>query len=107
MCIRDRLKRHLEMSNDLVVLDVRNADEFAGPLGHIAGAVNIAVADLSARLNELEQPRNQPLVVVCLSEKRSIQAIHLLHDVGFSDLMLLRGGMKEWNSARLPVEATG
>lgn len=101
------LKRRLEMSNDLVVLDVRNVDEFTGALGHIAGAINIAVADLPSRLSELEQQRNRPIVVVCLAEKRSTQAIHLLHAAGFPDLMLLRGGMKEWNSARLPIESVG
>lgn len=97
------LKRRLETPMDLVVLDVRNADEYSGPLGHIAGAVNIALADLPGRLDELQPQRNRPIAVVCLSDKRSTQAIHLLHDAGFSNLVLLRGGMKEWNSARLPV----
>ena len=42
--------------------------------------------------------------VVCLTDKRSTQAIHLLRDAGFSDLLLLRGGMRGWNASTLPVE---
>ena len=97
------LKRRLGAPTDIVVLDVRNADEYTGSLGHIAGAINIALAGLPSRLNELEQQRNRLIAVVCLSERRSTQATHLLHEAGFSDLVLVRGGMKEWNSAGLPV----
>ena len=85
------------------VSEYPGAVQYSGPLGHLAGAINIALADLPDRLNELDQERNRPMVV-CLSNKRSTQPIHLLHDAGFSELLLLRGGMKVWNSARLSVE---
>ncbi|MBI2798684.1 MAG: VTT domain-containing protein [Gammaproteobacteria bacterium] len=98
------LKQRLDTDKDFVVLDVRNADEYAGPLGHLVGAINIPLADLPSRLNEIEPYHNRPIAVVCLSDKRSTQAIHFLRGAGFPHLVLLRGGMKEWNSARLPVE---
>ena len=98
------LKRRLDTHRDLVVLDVRNADEYAGPLGHIAGAINFALVDLPARSSELAPYRGRSIAVVCLSDKRSTQAIQLLRDAGFSDVLLLRGGMKEWHSTGLPVE---
>jgi len=37
----------------VTVVDVRGPDEFTGPLGHIATARNIPVAELVGRLTEL------------------------------------------------------
>lgn len=90
-------------SKDLVLIDVRNPDEFVGPLGHIESAINIPLPSLADRLHELNAYRKQKIVVVCLSDKRSTQAIQSLRDAGFEDLILLRGGMKEWAANHLSV----
>lgn len=90
-------------SNDLVVIDVRNPDEFSSPLGHIENAINLPLPSLAARSHELNAYRKRKIVVVCLSDKRSTQAIQSLRDEGFEDLILLRGGMKEWAANHLPV----
>jgi rhodanese-related sulfurtransferase len=47
------LMRRLESSEALTLLDVRTADEFRAELGHIAGAINIAMNQISARLSDL------------------------------------------------------
>lgn len=90
-------------AKDLVVVDVRNPDEFSSPLGHIENAINLPLPSLQARLHELNAYRKRTIVVVCLSDKRSTQAIQSLRDAGFEDLILLRGGMKEWAANHLPV----
>jgi rhodanese-related sulfurtransferase len=96
------LNRRLS-SPDLVVIDVRNPDEFSSPLGHIENAINLPLPSLAARLHELSAYRKRKIVVVCLSDKRSTQAIQSLRGAGFEDLILLRGGMKEWAANHLPV----
>jgi hypothetical protein len=45
------LKHRLDSGEAVTVIDVRGPDEFAGPLGHIAIARNIPVAELSRRLD--------------------------------------------------------
>ena len=47
-----------------LVLDVRCTEEFAGPLGHIEGAVSVPLADLEKRLDELGVHRNGRIVTV-------------------------------------------
>jgi hypothetical protein len=42
------LKRRLESGEKLALLDVRTAEEFQGPLGHIPGATNIPIGEMSA-----------------------------------------------------------
>lgn len=88
----------------MIVVDVRGANEFDGETGHIRGALNIPLSELPNRFSALRDYRARPIVVVCLTDKRSTQAIHLMQTEGFSDLLLLRGGMQGWLAAQHPVE---
>jgi rhodanese-related sulfurtransferase len=100
----DVLARRLAEPGRMAVIDVRGRDEFTGPLGHIAGAVNLPVGELGGRLAELAAFKTQPLTLVCRTDKRSASAAALLRDAGFRDVRVLRGGMERWNRDGLPVE---
>lgn len=58
------LKHWLESGEDVAPIDVRSADEFAGPLGHLPGASNIPIAELSARLSDLADFRGKPMITI-------------------------------------------
>ena len=58
------LRRRLESGAESVLLDVRTSDEFRGPLGHIAGAINIPIAELRGRIRELSEIKGKPLITV-------------------------------------------
>jgi len=73
------------------VLDVRNPDEHDA--WKIPTSVNIPVAELAERLDEL--PRDSELVVHCAAGGRSAQAAALLVDRGY-DVAELAGGMGAW-----------
>jgi len=83
-----------------VILDVREADEFAR--GHLAGAVSLPQAELASRLAEI--PRNRPIIVVCQAGQRSLRAAQFLRQVGFGEVMSLRGGVLAWQQAGKPTE---
>jgi uncharacterized membrane protein YdjX (TVP38/TMEM64 family)/rhodanese-related sulfurtransferase len=93
------LKAQQESRHAPLLLDVRNPDEFTGPLGHLAGARNEPLGELPARLESLAAARRQPVVVVCRTDKRSAKAAELLRDAGFSDIAVLKGGMEAWRAA--------
>ena len=97
------LAPRLDRANAIAVIDVRGPDEFAGPLGHIAKARNVPLAELPGRIEELRSLIETPVVVVCRTDKRSASAAALLDEAGFRDVAVLRGGMVRWNEARLPV----
>lgn len=84
---------------ELVILDVRTVAEFAE--GHIEGAVNIPVQELSVRLDELS--RDDELLVYCRSGNRSAQAAEILVEAGFPAIYHMPGGITEWVDAGLPV----
>lgn len=100
----DALAQRLARGEPIVVLDVRGADEFDGPLGHVAGARNVPVGDLEQRRGELAGLTRSPIVLVCRTDKRSATAAHALAAAGFADVAVLRRGMEQWNEAGLPVE---
>ena len=91
-----------EFSGPVQILDVREEDEFTGPLGHIEGAVLIPLGQLAERVEELK--RDQPVVAVCRAGSRSAQATAILQQAGFSEIANLNGGMLRWRAEGYPVE---
>ena len=84
------------------LVDVREPDEFVGPLGRIRGAKLMPLGQLPARVGELA--RDRPVVAVCRSGARSANASVLLQKAGFNDVANLAGGMLRWRAEGYPVE---
>ena len=84
------------------VLDVREPDEFTGPLGHIKGATLVPLGDLASRAKEL--PKDKPIVAVCRAGSRSAHATAILQKAGFADVANLPGGMLRWRGEGRGVE---
>ena len=84
------------------IVDVREKDEFVGPLGHIHGAELVPLATVENEAQKWDP--QQPLVVVCRSGGRSGKAALVLEAKGFKRVASMRGGMMLWNDQHLPVE---
>lgn len=93
----EALRRRLRRGEVPIIIDVRGADEFVGPLGHIEGALNIPLDRLADRMANLVRA-DSPLITVCLTDKRSAQAAAELAAAGARDVAVLRGGMKAWRA---------
>jgi phage shock protein E len=91
--------RFVQVDTPHILLDVRTPEEFAS--GHIAGAVNIPVQDLTRLMSEL--PQDLPLVIYCRSGNRSAQAVSILGEAGYSHLYDL-GGIINWTAQGYPVQ---
>jgi len=83
------------------LVDVREAHEYVGELGHIGGAALVPLATVSNAARDWS--RDQEIVVVCRSGARSTQASRSLVSMGFTRVMNLRGGMIAWNQEKLPI----
>jgi rhodanese-related sulfurtransferase len=92
------LRRRLESDPGPLVVDVRGPDEFVGSLGHIDGALNIPLPELAAHQAEIAAA-NRPVVLVCLTDKRSSAAATQLAAAGLRDITVLRGGMTAWRAS--------
>jgi rhodanese-related sulfurtransferase len=100
---REELARRLQDGDDLVVLDVRPAAEYAA--GHLPGAVSIPFGELRRRLAEL--PGNREVVAYCRGPYCAFahEAVGLLRDEGFA-ARRLEDGLPEWQAAGLAVTGT-
>jgi rhodanese-related sulfurtransferase/glyoxylase-like metal-dependent hydrolase (beta-lactamase superfamily II) len=97
----DALADRLGADSELVVLDVREPDEFAE--AHIPGSVHVPYGQLMERLGELRA--DQPIAAVCSGGKRSGLAASLLQREGFSEVIHVgRGGVDTWRRGGHPVE---
>jgi rhodanese-related sulfurtransferase len=85
------------------IVDVRNPDEFDGPLGHIEGAVNMPVDQIVSGQADFGGLRDRQVVLVCRTDKRSARAAEALRAMGVTDVHVLRGGMDSWRAVGLPV----
>jgi rhodanese-related sulfurtransferase len=101
---RADLFRRLKAGEELVVLDVRPAEEFAA--GHLPGAVSIPLAELERRLEQL--PKDREVVAYCRGPYCAFapEAVAVLRRRGYAATQL-EDGLPEWAAAGLPVEVEG
>lgn len=94
--------------DDIVVIDVRTANEYGSNTGHVAGAVNVPVGDLRGRLESaggaLGELKDHPVYLMCRTENRSSSAAKMMRRAGFKNVSVIKGGMTGWNKAGLPAE---
>ena len=97
---RAELVARLKRGEELVVLDVRPAEEFAA--GHLPPALSIPLAELRRRLREL--PRDKDVVAYCRGPYCAFahKAVRVLRQAGFR-ARRLEDGLPEWKAAGLPV----
>lgn len=87
--------------SNVVILDVRKADEFAE--GHITGAILIDQfqSDFLEQA-QVKLPKDKTIAIYCRSGRRSANAAGKLADVGYK-CVNLKGGIIAWKEANMPV----
>jgi rhodanese-related sulfurtransferase len=95
------LKARLDAGEQVVVIDVREPNEWAG--GMIPGAHPIPRGVLEPQVDG-RLPRDATVVLYCAAGGRSALAARSLHEMGFSRVENLEGGFGAWSSSGLPVE---
>ena len=76
-----------------LVLDVRNPDEVR--VASLPGSLNVPMHELPARLDEVREAADRPVVVLCHHGVRSYHAAAFLESVGIPAASL-RGGIEGW-----------
>lgn len=91
-----------EDNGKVLVVDVREMDEYIGDLGHIRGSMNIPLGELP---KHLEMLRNRGRIAfVCNTGDRSYFACRYLMDNGINQVLHLKGGLVQWHLSGLDVD---
>lgn len=79
-----------------VLLDVREADEFAA--GHLPGAIHVSRGLLEFKLSGTEalSARDLRVVLYCKTSGRAALAAAVMHDMGYLQVRSIAGGFDAW-----------
>lgn len=86
-------KEIMDSTDDFVLIDVRENDEYAG--GHIAGALLIPYGEIEERAENELTDKGQTILVYCRSGRRSAIAAQTLAELGYTDVRDF-GGIIDW-----------
>jgi rhodanese-related sulfurtransferase len=86
-----------------LIVDLRKQAEFA--IGHIPGAVNIPLDELTERLDALRQDNG--VLIYCINGARTRQAEPVLYGNDINNVLHLEGAFQAWLRGRHPVEKGG
>jgi rhodanese-related sulfurtransferase len=86
-----------------VVLDVREADEFAA--GHLPGAVHASRGLLEFKFSSTPElsSRDLKIVLYCKTSGRAALAAWALHEMGYLKVKSIAGGFDAWAGAGKPI----
>ena len=81
------------MNQGHILIDVRTRSEYEAH--HSPEAIHIPIEDLSTQIDEL--PQKNKLIFICQAGERAIAAADLLRSLGSKDVLVVAGGMTNWN----------
>jgi len=88
-----------------LLLDVREPKEFVG--SRLPNALHIPLSQLKDRGAELAKSASRPVIVYCDRGMRGGAAASALTKLGFTRVQSLRGGLRAWKEAGLPMQKIG
>lgn len=83
------------------VLDLRPAAEFAA--GHVSAAVNLAPTALADWAGKQRKAKQRPVLLVTAPRQSVFGLSRQLRAQGFESVHVLKGGMRGWAEAQLPL----
>ena len=83
------------------LLDVRTRPEWLS--GAIRGSMLLPVNQIASHVDSFGLDKSKPVIAICRSASRSLTAVRLLRNAGFTDVRHLRGGMIAWQGANFPI----
>ena len=97
----EELKEKLDNNEEFVFIDVREPYEYED---FNLGAQLIPLGSLIGSLNELEEHKDDEIVIHCRSGKRSGAAKETLVQLGFKNVRNLLGGVLDWQEKFGPTQ---
>lgn len=94
----------IKTGNAPVIIDVRSSREFQA--GHVPGAIHLPFWLAFTRADEIEAPKDKPVVIYCAHGPRAGIGKAALSLEGFTQIRYLQGHMSGWQKAQLPVEVS-
>ncbi|MCK4863905.1 MAG: VTT domain-containing protein [Gammaproteobacteria bacterium] len=99
----EKVKQKLDSGEDVLLLDVRSAEDYVGEQGHVKGSLLIPLEEFNTRLSEIERFQEKTVMIICRTDRRSAKAAQILTKHGFADVHVVKQGMTDWNAKGYPI----
>jgi rhodanese-related sulfurtransferase len=98
----EEFKKLMDEQSDVVILDVRTADEIkSGTIGKPV-VIDYFAKDFENSIKALDKQKTY--LVYCASGFRSGETVNIMIKNGFKKAFNLRGGFHEWKKKKLPIQ---
>jgi TusA-related sulfurtransferase/rhodanese-related sulfurtransferase len=104
----DELHDRIQANNSPLMVDTRDRVEFYAAegswrkYGHIEGARNIPIFELTSKLQDLSSYKDKEIVTFCPGGGMSLVAAEIMVKAGFTDVKSLKGGTDDWDRKGYP-----
>tara|TARA_B100001029_G_scaffold113850_1_gene94132 strand:+ start:108 stop:512 length:405 start_codon:yes stop_codon:yes gene_type:complete len=90
----------LSNQDNAFLIDLRDSESFQN--GHITNSINIPFNNLAQRTNEIKE-KDKSIILICEMGSVSPNAGEMLLKEGFTNILILKGGINEWKMQNLPL----
>jgi len=101
-CGTDDVKAMLDRGDDFELIDTREDSEWAR--GHLPGARHLSKGIIERDIEMVASDRATPIVLYCGGGFRSALAADALQKMGYTEVVSMDGGWREWIEKLYPVE---
>lgn len=98
----EEIKRRLDTKTPMVLVDVREKEEFRD--GYIPGAISVPRGFLEMQIEQKVIDKSAPVVLYCAGGTRSALAAKTLHDLGYTQVESANPGFVRWKDLGFPME---
>ena len=98
------VKTNLDKGEELYFFDVREDHEFAQ--GYAEGATHLGRGILERDIETTIPDKGSKIVLYCGGGYRSALAAANLREMGYEDVISMKGGIKAWKEAGFPITTT-
>jgi rhodanese-related sulfurtransferase len=100
----DEVKARLEHGDRFVLVDVREDNEWAKD--HLPGAVHLGKGIIERDIEVKYPDLDMPLVLYCGGGFRSAMAADNLQKMGYTNVISMDGGIRQWREKGYPLETS-
>ena len=97
----DLVKAMIDRGDKFVLIDVREESEFAKD--HLPGAIHLGKGVIERDIEQAAPDPATPLVLYCGGGFRSALAADALQKMGYTDVISMDGGIRDWRAKQYPL----
>ena len=98
----EEIKRRLDTKTPMVLVDVREKEEFRD--GYIPGAISVPRGFLEMQIEQKVTDKTAPVVLYCAGGTRSALAAKTLQDLGYTHVESANPGFVRWKDLGFPMD---